>query len=199
MLSEAGKIELIERLQTEIDFSYNGWDPPIQVWRAGEGFKRELPYVAVDFIETTMKKFPSFSEIVGAIDDYYYEFAYCELELVTVSVYTRKYHNDNAVRGRDYAVDIMTKIRRDILAFWNDVLREYNASIDRSRAIPIKDLTNFRTDTGDRVHEYELNVYMRTDVRWHRMPDDYDEVTEERAEKAYGILDNSRFRVIYNG
>lgn len=204
MLYESTHNLLIDDLQNQVDFSYGAWNPPIKVWRAGEGFAREYPYVAVDFIQTSMKNFPSMSDIVGRVDDIYYTYAYCELELVTVTVYARKYHNNNTVRGRNYAVIIADRIRKRILAFWNDILKDNNASIDRSRATPVRDLTNYRAESGDRIHEYELDVFIRTDVRWSRMPDDY-EVAEERAKELRGIhIGNNeenptRFRVIFNG
>jgi len=203
MLYESTKDRMIDDIQNQVDFSYGSWNPSIQVWRAGEGFKREFPYVAIDFIQTSEKKFPSLADIVGRIDDVYFTYAYCEVELVTITVYAKKYHNNNTVRGRNYAIIIADRIRRRILGFWNDILRDQNASIDRSKPTPVKDLTNFRAESGDRIHEYELDVYIRTDVRWSRMPDDY-EVDEKVAEEIRGVhIGNAetptRFRVIFNG
>jgi hypothetical protein len=203
MLYESTHDKLIDDIQNQLDFSYGAWDPPIKVWRAGEGFKREFPYVAIDFIATSLKRFPSLADVVGRIDDIYFTYAYCELELCTITVFTRKYHNNNLVRGRSYAVILADRIRKRILAFWNDILKDNKASIDRSRAMPVRDLTNYRADTGDRVHEYDINIFIRTDVRWSRMPSTY-EVEEVLVDEARGemIANEStpqRFRVIYNG
>jgi len=204
MLYETIKNRLLDDIQNQVDFSYGSWNPAIQVWRAGEGFAREYPYVAIDFIQTSMKKFPSMGDVVGIVDDVYYTYAFCELELCTVSIYAKKYHNNNTVRGRNYAVVIADRIRKRILGFWNDVLKDNKASIDRSRAIPVKDLTNFRARSGDRIHEYEVDVYIRTDVRWSRMPADY-EVDEKLVEEVRGEIHSeeeatpTRFKVIFNG
>lgn len=205
MLYESTHDKLIDDIQLQVDFSYGAWDPPIKVWRAGEGFERELPYVAIDFISTSMKMFPSLADIVGRIDDIYFTYAYCELELCTVTVFTKKYHNNNLVRGRNYAVVLANRIRTRILAFWNDILKDNKASIDRSKAMPVRDLTNFRTESGDRIHEYEVDVFIRTDVRWSRMPDNY-EVEVIPIEELHGELigneesgSPSRIRVIFNG
>ena len=203
MLYESTHDKLIDDIQNQVDFSYGAWDPSIQVWRAGEGFKREFPYVAIDFIATSMKKFPSLADVVGRIDDIYFTYAYCELELCTVTVFTKKYHNNNNVRGRNYAVVLANRIRTRILAFWNDILKDNKASIDRSKAMPVRDLTNYRDESGDRVHEYDINIFIRTDVRWSRMPSTY-EVEKILADEARGELGEvseapQRFRVIYNG
>ena len=203
MLYESTHDKLIDDIQNQVDFSYGAWDPSIQVWRAGEGFKREFPYVAIDFIATSMKRFPSLADVVGRIDDIYFTYAYCELELCTVTVFTKKYHNNNNVRGRNYAVVLANRIRTRILAFWNDILKDNKASIDRSKAMPVRDLTNYRDESGDRVHEYDINIFIRTDVRWSRMPSTY-EVEKILADEARGELGEvseapQRFRVIYNG
>ena len=203
MLYESTHDKLIDDIQNQVDFSYGAWDPSIQVWRAGEGFKREFPYVAIDFIATSMKKFPSLADVVGRIDDIYFTYAYCELELCTVTVFTKKYHNDGNVRGRTYASILANRIRIRILAFWNDILKDNKASIDRSKAMPVRDLTNYRAESGDRVHEYDINIFIRTDVRWSRMPSTY-EVEKILADEARGESTKvnetpQRFRVIYNG
>jgi len=187
-ISEIGKKETIEDIYQNVDFSYKGWTPSIKVWRAGEGQERILPYITVDFIETSEKKFPSFGDIVGRIDDLRYEYAYCELELVNITIYAEKYHNNNTIRGREYAEEILKRIRKRILAYWTDrILYKYNASVDRGNSAPIRDLTNFDIQTATRIHEYDLNVFLRTDVRGYK---DLPQEVEERAEKAYLILQN---------
>lgn len=196
---------LIDDLQNNVDFTFNGWDPNIQVWRAGEGHKRNLPYVTVDFITLTDKKFASMADIVGRVDDFRYEYAYCEIEVVVISFYANKYHNNGTIRGRDLAKESMIKIRKRILAFWNEILLDFNASIDRGMHTPIKDLTNAYPDVKTRVHEFELTFYLRTDVRWYKEWED-DEVIEERAEKAHIELENvdeptkkNYLRIEFNG
>jgi len=193
-LPEAGKNELIERIQS-LDFTYNGWDPQIEVWRAGEAHERNLPYISVDFIQTSQKLFGSMSDIVGRIDDRRYEYAFCELEFVNISVYANKYHNNDAIRGRDFAFFAINEIRNDVLAWWNDILYKYDASIDRRIEIPIKDLTIYYEDVATRVHEFELDFYLRTDVRWYReLPSG--EEGEVRAEQAYIIMnDKNNIRI----
>ena len=189
-ISEIGKKEVIEDIYQNVDFSYEGWTPSIIVWRAGEGQERILPYVAVDFIETSDKRFASFADIVGRIDDLRYEYAYCELELVNITIYAKKYHDSGNVRGREYADEILKRIRKRILAYWTDIiLYKYNASVDRGNPAPIRDLTRFDTETATRVHELDLNVFLRTDVRWYKELAPGVEA-EERAEKAYIIMNN---------
>lgn len=188
--SELVKGKLINDLQNQIDFSYNGWSPAVLVWRAGEGHERKLPYIAVDFIETSDKRFPSFADIVGRIDDKRYEYAFCETEFVTVTCYAKKYHYNDTIRGRSYAFEILDQIRTRILAYWSDtILNKYNHSVDRSRGAPIRDLTLFDTETATRVHEIELTVFLKTDVRWYKtLP--LGEEGEIRAEKSYIFLQN---------
>lgn len=186
--SELVRLKVIEDLQNNVDFSYNGWNPSLEVWRAGEGQERKLPYMAVDFISTSDKRFPSFADIVGRIDDMRYEYAYCETEVVNITIYAKKYHNNGTIRGRNYANEILDRVRKRILAYWSDtILYKYNHSVDRGRGAPIRDLTLFDTETTTRVHEIELTVFLRTDVRWYK---DLPQGTEasERAESAYIVL-----------
>ena len=189
--SELVKGLLIDDLQNQVDFSYLGWSPSVLVWRAGEGHERTLPYIAVDFIETSDKRFPSFADIVGRIDDKRYEYAFCETEVVTITVYAKKYHNNDTIRGRSYAFEILDRIRKKrILAQWSDsILYNYNHSVDRSRGVPIRDLTVFDTETATRIHEIELTVFLRTDVRWYKELPQGQEASE-RAESAYVLLQN---------
>lgn len=185
---EIARRKLINDLTNNIDFTYKGWSPTeLKVWRAGEAGKRVLPYIAVDYINTSDKRFSSLGDVVGRINDLRLEYAYCELELVTVTIYTEKYHDGRNIRGRDFANWALQKVRKRILAYWNDILVSYNASIDRKVGMPIKDLSMYDGEVGTRIHEYELTVYLRTDVRWYKdMPED--DVTEERAEKAYVVM-----------
>ena len=181
---------MIEDLQNNIDFSYLGWSPAIKVWRAGDGFEREFPYVAVDYIGTSEKKFASLGDIVERVDDQRYEYAYCELELVNITIYTKKNHNNGTIRGRAYGYEILGRIRERIFSRWtNNILYKYNASVERGRNAPIRDLTKFDTETAIREHELELDMFLRTDVRWYRVLSPND-VIEERAEKAYIIMNN---------
>lgn len=186
-LTEKVKGRMIKDLQDNVDFEYEGWDPNIKVWRAGEGHERKLPYVAVDYIETSTPLFKSMSDIVGRIDDLRYEHAFCELELVDITVYAAKYHKNKIIRGRDFASEIIQRIRKRILAYWNNILYHFNASVDRGGAYPIKDLSRFRDDVTTRIYEYNLNIFLRTDVRWHK---DIESLVEERAEKAFIVLNN---------
>ena len=178
---------MINDLQNNVDYEYEGWDPEIQVWRAGEGHERKLPYIAVDYVETSMDLFKSMGHIVGRVDDLRYEHAYCELELVDITVYAAKYHNSGAIRGRNFASWAILKIRTRILAYWNYILYNFNASVDRARAYPIRDLSVFKDDITTRIYEFNLNIFLRTDVRWRK---DVESLVEERAEKAFIVLNN---------
>jgi len=184
-LTEKQKGRLINDLQA-IDFEYEEYVPSLKFHRAGEGFTRKFPYGVVDFIEENDKRFASLGDIVGRIDDLTFEHAYCEFLLVNVSICAEKKHDN--VRGRNFANYCILKVKRQILAYWNDILYEFNASVDRARGLPVRDLTKYENDVGNRIYEYDLNVFLRTDVRWHKdfVSPDY----EERAEKAYIILNN---------
>lgn len=199
-LTEAQRGNLIDDIQNNVDFSYNGWSPSLNVWRAKESHKVDLPFVVVDFLPTSRKKFASLGDIIGRIDDLHYQFGYCELEVVNVSVHANKYHNDRNILGRDFCNDTLLKIRRRILAFWNDILKPYGASLERGININIRDLSNYKPDVGTRYYEYDMDVYLRTDVRWDTRESEDQDLTVERAEKAYIILqDKNNIRVVYNG
>lgn len=189
-ISNTAQIEVSDDIQDNVDFSYLGWTPAIQVWLAGEGQERNLPYIIIDFIATQDKRFASFADVVGRVDDRRYEHAYCETELVNITIYTKKYHNSGVIRGRDYAEIVLKRIRTRIFAFWSDtILYKYNASVDRGAPAPIRNLTLFDTETQTRIHEFELDVFLRTDVRWYKELSP-EQVYLDRTEKAYLIMNN---------
>lgn len=196
---------LLDDIQDNVDFSYNGWNPTVLVWRARETNPKQLPYVVVDFISTSNPMFQSMGgDIVGEIDDRYHEYAYCELELINISVCANKYHKNRTIRGNDWAKLIATRIRKRVYGFWNRILNPEGHSLDRKRRSPIRNLSGYKPEVGTRWYEYDMDVYVRTDVRWNNKPEDEDDI-DERAEKAYIQLKNTddniitNMRIVYDG
>lgn len=197
MLTEVARGSLIDDLQNNVSYTYDGWSSSLNVWRAREHQEIDLPYVVVDFVSTSRKLFPSLGDYIGFIDDSYIVRGYCELELVNISCLANKYHNNREVRGREFVTTILERIRNRILGHWNSILAEYGASIERGIAMPIRDLTGYRGDVGTRKLEYDLDVYIRTDVRWDVKPDGED-IETARAESAFATLNNkNKINVIF--
>jgi len=202
VLQEAVCGKLINDLKKNIDYTYEGWNPNIEVWRARESNVKELPYIVVDFISASRPKFQSLGDIIGEVDDIYHKFGYCEMELINISVCANKYHKDRDIRGNDFSVSTIDKIRKHVMGKWDKILNKNDAAVDRGIKPVIRNLSGYKAEIGTRWYEYDMDVYVRTGVRWDNKPEDEEE-SDERAEKAYILLrndtDKNNIKVIYNG
>lgn len=182
MLTEETRKTLIEDIQ-KMDFSFNGYSPDIEVWRVGEGRKRVLPYVSIDFLPTSKKMFASLGDVVGwKADPDYHRFGFCEIELVSITVYAEQQMEN--VYGRLFCDNAIRKIRKRVLSRWEPILYEVEACLDRSINPSIRDLSAYLDTFGTQMFAYQLDVYLRTNVSWDYMPDGYDDTQEVRAKKA---------------
>lgn len=162
---------LINDLQNNVDYSFGNWNPDMKIWRSGEIHEKRLPFGVVDFLPTSRFKFKSLGDAIGKVDDIHYQYGYCELEMVTISIYANKFQNNRKVNAREFAYNTLLRIRKHIFRTWPSILRKFGASIERGINANIIDLTDYREDIGTRMYEYDMNFYLRTDVRWDNRSD----------------------------
>ena len=178
-----------------LDYTFETWnpktaDPALQLVRAGEGFERTFPYIAVDFLPTSRAKFKSISDVLGfEADPDHYKYGYCELEMVSICVYANDFHNNYQVRGRDFCDFAIRKIHEHILSKWEEKLLNVNACLERSINIPIRDITAYLPQAGTKQCAYELDVFLRTNVQWNKLPEGF-VPTGVVAEEATMYLEN---------
>ena len=178
MLKETERNTIVDRVNS-LDFTYQGVDPQVKVYRYGEGFSRENPTILVQFMPSSRKKFQSVSDAIGHAEGDYYQYGYCQIELCSVHVYCQEKHETadktTVINGRMLCYDIAEKVLVDVLKVWENILVDFNASLDRKEAIIIKDLSTYDPVTETRIYNYDIDVYLRTQFRWDKVPDDYDE------------------------
>ena len=89
MLTEINRQGLIEDLQKNINFSYQDYNPEVNVFRSGEGFNRENPYILIEFLPANRKKFRSISDVIGNATPQgeYKQYGWCQIELCSIYCY----------------------------------------------------------------------------------------------------------------
>jgi len=178
MLKETERNTLVDRINS-LDFTYQGKDPQVKVYRYGEGFSRINPTILVQFFPANRKKFQSVSDVIGKTVGDYYQYAYCQIELCSIHCYCQEKHQSadktTLINGRMLCYDMAIKCLEDILKVWEDVLYDFDATLDMKEAIIVKDLSTYDPVTETRIYNYDIDVYLRTQFRWDKVPDGYEE------------------------
>ena len=180
MLSTEGRNTLVDRVNA-LDFTFQTLDPQVKVYRYGEGFSRENPTILVQFLPANRKKFQSISDVIGKVPGAgdHYQYGFCQIELVTIHVYCQEKHESadktTVMNGRVLCEFLADEVLRDVLREWETILLEFNASFDRKETIAVKDLSTYDPVTETRIYNYDIDVYLRTQFRWDKVPDGYDE------------------------
>lgn len=178
MLKETERNTLVDRINS-LDFTYQGKDPQVLVYRYGEGFSRNNPTILIGFLPVNVKKFQSVSDVIGKAVGDYYQYGYCQVELCTIHVYCQEKHETadktTVINGRMLCYDIAEKVLLDVLKEWESILFDFNATLDRKEIITIKDLSTYDPSTETQIYNYDIDVYLRTQFRWDKVPDGYEE------------------------
>ena len=182
MLKETERNTLVDRVNS-LDFTYQGVDPQVKVYRYGEGFSRNNPTILVQFLPANRKKFASISDVIGKADGDYYRYGFCQIELCSIHCYCQEKHEtedkSTVINGRMLCNDMAEKVLLDVLKVWENILFDFYASFDRKEAIIIKDVSTYDPVTETRIYNYDIDVYLRTAFAWDKVPDDYvDEFAE---------------------
>jgi hypothetical protein len=173
MLTETEKAILVDDIKTNVTWTLGTFEPDVKVYRFGEGFKRELPTVMLEFLPANRSKFRSVGNAIGIASGDYVEYGFCQLEYVAFKCYCGEYHDDKKISGRILAEHLLQKIRAHVLVNWNYLLRRMGACIDKFEEFSIKDVTAYQRKFATKVVVYELEMYLRTQFRWRMTPDDY--------------------------
>jgi len=162
-----------------LDFTYEGLDPQVKVYRYGEGFSRENHTILVGFIPSNRKRLQSVSDVIGHAKGDYYQYGFCQIELCTIHCYCQEKHKTadklTIINGRMLCYDMAEKCLNRVLKVWENILFDFNASVDRKETIIIKDLSTYDPITETRIYNYDIDVYLRTQFRWDKVPDGYEE------------------------
>ncbi len=178
MLKETERNTIVDRVNS-LDFTYQGVDPQVKVYRYGEGFSRENPTILVQFLPANRKKFASISDVIGKAIGDYYRYGFCQIELCTIHCYCQEKHQSadklTVINGRMLCYDMAEKVLLDVLKVWENILFDFYASFDRKEAIIIKDISTYDPVTETRIYNYDIDVYLRTAFTWDKVPDGYNE------------------------
>ena len=174
MLTESERAVLIDDIASDrLNFTYGTFVPDVEIYRFGEGFEKELPYVMIQFLPANRSKFRSLSNAIGVDSGKYPEYGYCQLEFCAFKCYCGEFHDDMKINGRLLAEHILQVIREHIFKNWGYLLRDMGATIDKFEDVAIRDVTAYERQHATKVVVYEMEIYLRTQFRWRRTPDDY--------------------------
>jgi hypothetical protein len=178
MLTSTARNTLVDRVNS-LDFTYQSKNPQVKVYRYGEGFSRTNPTILVQFLPASRMKFKSVSDVIGYAKGDYYQYAYCQIELCSIHCYCQEKHESadktTVINGRMLCEFMAEKCLEDVLKVWEDILYDFNASFDRKEAVVVRDLSTYDPVTETRIYNYDIDVYLRTQFRWDKVPDGYEE------------------------
>jgi len=178
MLKETERNTLVDDING-LDFTYQSLDPQVKVYRYGDGFSRINPTILVQFMPANRKRFQSVGDAIGKAKGDYYQYGFCQIELCTIHCYCQEKHETadktTVINGRMLCYDMAEKCLNRVLKYWENILFDFNACFDRKETIIIKDLSTYDPVTETRIYNYDIDVYLRTQFRWDKVPDGYDE------------------------
>lgn len=178
MLTEQNRQDLVNDLNDNVTFKYQSFEPTMSVMRHREGIREKFPYVTVEFLPANRTRFRSISDIIGKATEsgQYKQYGYCQLEQVNIYCYCGERHNKDTLNGRLLTYAIADAIRLWVLRNWEQLLYKMYASFDRSDDFNmIKDLSYYNIDTESWIYCYGLSFMLRTQVRWDKIPTDFEE------------------------
>jgi hypothetical protein len=174
MLTEANRKDLIEDLQRNLRFDFQGYSPPLNVYRYGEGFDRNQPYILVEFLPSNRAKFRSISDIIGPATPLgeYKQYGYCQIENCIIYCYCGEFPKEFSLNGRFFTEAMATTTLRWVQRNWEQLLWKMYASWDRGEDMfAIYDESYYDPDTATQVYCYRISLYIRTQVRWDKIPE----------------------------
>lgn len=177
MLSETNRGVLIEDLHKNLLFEYQGYSPPLNVYRYGEGFQRDQPYILIDFMPANRAKFRSISDVIGNAtpNGQYKQYGYCQIENCVIYCYCGEFPNDFGLNGRLFTEAMAITTLEWVQRNWETLLWKMYASFDRAEDMfAYFDQSFYDQDTGSQIYCYNINLYLRTQVRWDKIPKQFE-------------------------
>ena len=189
-LSESEREVIVDYIKN-IDFTYGDYDPQVKVYRYGEGFPIQHPYILVKFLPSNRAKFKSISDLIEPYNDRYNEFGFCHMENMSIHVYCADVHYNTTakIKGRLLCAYISQTCLDNLFRNIDRILLPYGASFDISDTIPtIRDMSYFDQETETMIYNYDFDFMLRTHMRYNFKPDYYDE-SEDYIETLYMEVD----------
>ncbi len=174
-LTEAQRGALIKDIKNNVDYTYEGYDPEVQIIRYGEGYDKKHPYILLQFLPANRKLFDSVGQGIGEASDLggYAEFGFCHVEDVIVRTYCHQNSYNGTIDGRILVDFLANKTMWYIWKYWYNLLMTYNANIDTSRSDPtIYDKSLYDRRFATKIYILEFEVFLLTQFRWNFIPDD---------------------------
>jgi len=178
MLTEDNRDYIVEEMHNDLTFTFNGFTPTVNVYRYGEGFDVEFPYILIEFLPANRNKFRSISDVIGDAtpSGQYKQYGFCQLELASIYCYCGEFHNTYALSGRKLTYHLAEIALNYIQRNWEQILWDMNACIDRLENLwIIKDISRYDSDKGSKIYCYAIDVYLRTQMRWNKIPVGFEE------------------------
>ena len=184
MLTETIRGEIVDAFTEEFNSMYQEYDVPVGVYRHGERFKTNHPYIMISFLPANIPKFRSVSNLVGTVGSYY-RYGFCQVEVLGFHAYVNGHHISalgHNVNGRLLCADIAEKAQQWGFKRIDEILRPYGGAIDvKLNMGDVVDNTYYDTRAQTQVYNYDVDFFIRTSVEWNRAPEYYegDEIVEE--------------------
>lgn len=174
MLTEAERAVLVDDIASDrLDFTLGDFVPDVKVYRFKEGFSKHRPLIMIEFLPANRSKFRSVANAIGIAQGRYVEYGYCQMEYCAFKCYCGEFHDGKELNGRILAEHILQVIRKHVLKNWGYVLKDMAATLDTNEEVAIRDVTTYERRFASKVYVYEMEIYLRTQFRWNRVPDDY--------------------------
>jgi len=183
MLTEAQRGIIVDDVKAFFDqykYTINSteFDPDVKVYRHNESFDTENPYVMVQFLPTTRNKFRSLSDVTGIAEGRYMQFSFCQIELCSLHFYCNRMHYNadktKKVNGRLLCADMAEKLLERINKYWDLLLIQWGACFDNRENLVIKDFSGLNEMHQTKIYNYDIDVYLRTQFKWNKVPEGYD-------------------------
>ncbi len=171
---------LVDDISDTVDFTYQTFDPQVQVYRHGEGFSKIHPSVLIGFLPSNKKRFQSVGDVIGKAEGDYYKYGFARVELCTIHCYCSEKHETvdktTIFNGRMLCEFIAEKCLERVLKVWENILLDYKASFDMKDTIPVvKDLCLYDEISETWIYNYDIDLYLRIPFTWDKVPEGYDE------------------------
>lgn len=178
MLSEDNRDYIIDDLHDNLLFKHMEFTPIVDVYRYGEGVELENPYILVEFLPANRNKFRSISDVIGNAtpSGQYKQYGFCQLEMCSIYCYSGEFHKDYNLNGRKLTYALAEQVLTYIQKNWESILWSMYASLDRAESLWfIRDVSYYDQSKGSKVYCYSIDVYIRTQMRWNKVPDTFEE------------------------
>jgi hypothetical protein len=204
MFSEEDREYFIEDMQKNINFSYQEYTPPVNVYRYGESFDKSTPYILIEFLPANRNKFRSISDYIGDATPagQYKQYGFCQIEVINIYCYSGEFHDNFKLNGRRLTYHLAETTMLYVQKNWEQMFWKKYASLDRAETLyVIKDSSYYDDNTASKIYCYSFDVYARTQMRWNKIPESFDgeeEICEGISEVLAKTQTEEEFKLIGN-